>query len=145
MNRFALAAFLVLFAPLASAQLYKWVDKDGKVQYSDQPPPAGASKQINVAPGPATPAPSAREKDKVLEKARAESRESAKKADDLAKNTKQRQAECDQARAYLRGIENGGRFVTFDAKGERVFMEQDQIDAAKAKGRQNVEEACKGL
>lgn len=67
------------------------------------------------------------------------------KAEDLARNTKQRQDECDQARSYLKGIEAGGRFVTFDAKGERVFMEQDQIDAAKAKGRQNVEEACKGL
>jgi len=145
MKRFALAALFLLLAPLASAQLYKWVDKDGKVQYSDQPPPAGASKQINVPSGPAAPAPSARDKDKALEKTRAESRESAKKADDLAKNTKQRQEECDRAGAYLKGIENGGRFVTFDAKGERVFMEQDQIDAAKAKARQNVEEACKGL
>ena len=25
--------------------MYKWVDQDGKVHYSDQPPPAGAKKQ----------------------------------------------------------------------------------------------------
>lgn len=27
-----------------AATLYKWVDKDGKVTYQDQPPPAGASR-----------------------------------------------------------------------------------------------------
>lgn len=28
-----------VLTPEATAQLYKWVDKDGRVQYSDQPPP----------------------------------------------------------------------------------------------------------
>ena len=31
-----------LIAPLTHAQVYKWVDKDGKVQFSDSPPPADA-------------------------------------------------------------------------------------------------------
>jgi hypothetical protein len=143
MKRIALAALCLLLAPLAPAQLYKWVDKDGKVQYSDQPPPAGASKQINVAPGPSTPAPSALDKDKALEKARTESRESAKKNEDKEKVAKQREAECSKARSYLQGLDNGGRFVTFDDKGNRVFMEENQIEAEKVKARQNVEEACK--
>jgi hypothetical protein len=143
MKRIAIAVLALALAPLAMAQLYKWVDKDGKVHYSDQPPPATATKQINVAPGPSTPAPSALEKDKTLEKTRTESREAAKKAEDTEKVAKQRQEECDKARSYLKGLENGGRFVTFDAKGDRVFMEQDQIDAETAKARKNVEEACK--
>ena len=143
MKRLALALVVLALAPLASAQLYKWVDKDGKVHYSDQPPPAQASKQINVAPGPATPAPSALEKDKALDKNRSEARDAAKKAGDAERIAKQKQEECDRARSFLKGLENGGRFVTFDAKGERVFMEQEQIDAETAKARKNVEEACK--
>jgi hypothetical protein len=142
MKRIALALIALALAPLAGAQLYKWVDKDGKVHYSDQPPPAQAAKQINVAPGPA-PAPSALAKDKALEKTRAESRDAAKKAEETEKVAKQRQEECDRARSYLKGLENGGRFVTFDAKGERVFLEQDQIDAEIAKARRNADEACK--
>ena len=143
MKRTVFAALLLLAAPFAAAQLYKWVDKDGKVQYSDQPPPAGPAKQINVAPGPSAPAPSALAKDKELEKKRAESRDAARKAEDLEKNAKQRQAECERARSYQKGLDNGGRFVTFNEKGERVFMEEAQIEAEKAKARQNVEEACK--
>ncbi len=143
MKRIALVALCLLLAPLASAQLYKWVDKDGKVHYSDQPPPATATKQINVAPGPSGPAPSAIEKDKALEKARTESRDAAKKSEEKEKVAKQREAECGKAKSYLQGLDNGGRFVTFDEKGNRVFMEADQIEAEKAKARQNVEEACK--
>ncbi|HCE51161.1 MAG TPA: DUF4124 domain-containing protein, partial [Shewanella baltica] len=30
---------LVLFSMLAQATVYKWVDKDGKVHYSDEPQP----------------------------------------------------------------------------------------------------------
>jgi coenzyme F420-reducing hydrogenase alpha subunit len=143
MKRIAIAVLALALAPLASAQLYKWVDKDGKVHYSDQPPPASATKQINVAPGPAAPPPSALEKDKALEKTRAQSRDAAKKAEDAEKLARQRQEACEKARSYLKGIENGGRFTTFDAKGDRVYMEQDQIDAETAKARKNVEESCK--
>ena len=46
-----IALFLVLGASLSSAdaQLYKWVDKDGKITYSDTPPPKDAkeTKQKN--------------------------------------------------------------------------------------------------
>src|SRR5215216_1310827 len=52
------ALFLVvclLAAAPASAQMYKWVDKDGKVHYSDKPPP-GTKAQV-IAPAPAKPAP----------------------------------------------------------------------------------------
>ena len=44
---------LYLVAPSLSAQMYKWVDKDGNLHFSDRPPPGAAS------PAPATkPAPS---------------------------------------------------------------------------------------
>lgn len=47
---------LLLAALPASAVLYKWVDQNGKVHYSDQPPPDGAKKSDVVnAPAPGTP------------------------------------------------------------------------------------------
>lgn len=39
-----LASLLLLCAASAHAQLYKWVGPDGKISYSDTPPPASASK-----------------------------------------------------------------------------------------------------
>jgi hypothetical protein len=43
--RILLAGFAFLFSTLALGEMYKWTDKQGKVQYSDQPPPADATQQ----------------------------------------------------------------------------------------------------
>lgn len=36
----------LLFGASAQAQMYRWVDKDGKVHYTDQPPPPSEAKKI---------------------------------------------------------------------------------------------------
>lgn len=46
--RAALGVVALLFAAAASAQLYRWVDKDGKVHYSDTPPPSSAGKSAQL-------------------------------------------------------------------------------------------------
>jgi glutaredoxin len=48
----ALAAAATLLATAAAAQTYRWVDKDGKVNYTNTPPPAAAK---NVQTRSATP------------------------------------------------------------------------------------------
>ncbi|MET0680713.1 MAG: DUF4124 domain-containing protein, partial [Burkholderiales bacterium] len=45
MRRLALAVAAMFVAATAGAQMYRWVDKDGKVHYTDAPPPA-ASKSV---------------------------------------------------------------------------------------------------
>lgn len=55
----------------AQGQLYKWVDKDGKTQYTDQPPPPGAArneKKLDIKSAPAQPA-AAKATDKAVTKA----------------------------------------------------------------------------
>lgn len=45
-----LAVFLCLLAFGAQAEVYKWVDSSGRVQFSDQPPPAsqGKAQRMNL-------------------------------------------------------------------------------------------------
>ena len=53
----------LLAAPLlAHAELYKWVDSNGKVQYSDQPPAGTNAKTIGHGKGKAAEAPAAQNK-----------------------------------------------------------------------------------
>jgi len=47
----ALGLVALLFAAAASAQLYRWVDKDGKVHYTDTPPPTSAGKSAQLRSG----------------------------------------------------------------------------------------------
>ena len=44
------AILLVLAAPMAAAQVYKVVDKDGKVTYTDKPPASNADAPMTLPP-----------------------------------------------------------------------------------------------
>src|SRR5918996_134941 len=58
MKRILAVLAALAFAAAASAQTYKWVDKDGKVRYGDTPPPgASVSRLKPPPPGVASPAP----------------------------------------------------------------------------------------
>lgn len=144
MKRTLVLACALAVSTAAFGQLYKWVDKDGKVTYSDQPPAAQQSKQLNLSTGQPASAPrSAIERDKELEKARAEAREKAKVASEKERKAEIDRDNCEKARAYLRTVETGGRIATVDAKGEPVLLDDQQIEAERAKAQKAVDEACK--
>ena len=120
--RFFAAAAILLAAATVTAQVYRWVDKDGKVQYSDQPPPAGATKADpkKVADAPAsgkapataaTPQKSIADQAKEFDKCRKEeakkSEEQAKKDEDAKKASETDKENCKNARAALRVLESG--------------------------------------
>ena len=145
----ALATAVVLVPLAATAQLYKYVDKDGKTVYSDQPPPNVDSKQLNVGTGtsrdtPAAGAPkTAMERDKEAQKGRDEDKEKAKKADDLAKQAAQKDAACQQAKSNYQVYADGGRITKYDDKGERVYLGDDEIIAEQERTKREMDEACK--
>jgi len=55
MRKLAIAAAAMLVAATASAQMYRWVDKDGKVYYTDTPPPGAAKSVQKSGAAPAAP------------------------------------------------------------------------------------------
>ncbi|HUL94447.1 MAG TPA: DUF4124 domain-containing protein [Usitatibacter sp.] len=143
----ALAAACAL-VPLASAQLYKYVDKDGKTVYSDQPPPNVDSKQLNISSGttrdsPAAGPKTALERDKDLQKGRDEEKDKAKKAEDAAKLAAQKEAACQQAKSNYQIYADGGRITKYDDKGERVYLGDDEILAEQDRTKREMDEACK--
>jgi hypothetical protein len=144
MKRILVVACALAASTAAFGQLYKWVDKDGRVTYSDQPPPSVQSKQLNLSTGqPTAPARSALDRDKDLEKSRAEAKDKAKAAADAERKAELDRENCNRARAYLRTVEAGGRIATVDAKGEPILLDDQQIEAERAKAQKAVDEACK--
>ena len=144
MKRILVLACALAASTAALGQLYKWVDKDGKVTYSDQPPPAQQSKQLNLNTGVASPPTrSAIERDKEIEKGRVEAREKAKVASEKERKSEIDQENCKAARAYLKTVESGVRVSTMDDKGEQVILDDDQIAAERVKAQKAVDEACK--
>ena len=172
MKRFLLALGLALCLALpATAQTYKWVDANGEVHYSDQPPPSNIKTETLQAPAePATepaaaPAPAAAsaaspaaapaaspaeggpkslaERDQAFRKRQADA---AKEQAEQARKEAQarRKAEyCKSARAALANLEAGGRQVRINEKGERVFLTDAEIAQQTAQARKDAAAACK--
>jgi hypothetical protein len=163
MNRLSVAIWLALCVALpASAQMYKWVDANGKVQYSDKPPPSNIKTEKLREPPTAPTAPAAKEaKDDVKKDAAkagpktAAEQEQAfrkRKADEAKAQEKQAEDEkivrdkaenCKRARAAAANLEMGGRQIRIDAHGERVFLTDEQIAEETTRAKQEAAAACK--
>jgi hypothetical protein len=145
MKHVVMLAVALALAPFASAELYKYIDANGKTVYTDQPPVAVDSKQVKVQESsPAGAAQkSALDRDKEIQKARDKSRDEAKKAEVAAKNAQIAEERCNQATARYNALAQGGRISKFNQQGEREMMGDDEIEAEKEKARAQMEEACK--
>jgi hypothetical protein len=149
MKRILIAAIaLALALPALAQQLYKWVDKDGKTYYSDTPPPNQESKAIGTHSGisasaATTPPKTAVARDKELEKGRQDAREAAKKADEAARLAAARDEQCQRLRQQYQQLVDGGRIHKYNDKGERVMLDDADIERERDKARADMEDACK--
>jgi hypothetical protein len=152
----ALALVALLAAPAGAQQLYKYVGPDGRVQYSDRPPADGqkaekvtGSRVSTVATpgasggeagksGPKTPA----EQEQAFRQRRADAEEKAKKDEKLAQETKAKDSYCASARRELTSLQSGQRIVRTDDKGERVFLEDPQIQQEIARVQRDIATNC---
>ena len=144
MKRIIVLAVVCALAPLASAQLYKYVDKNGKTVYTDQPPPDAEAKPMgNIPSSPSGAGKTYVERDKELQKGRDKAKDEAKKADEKSRANAEREEACRQATAQANMYDAGGRFMTINAQGEKVYMTDEEIEAAKQKSHRDMDEVCK--
>lgn len=139
------------FAAAASAQQFRWVDKDGRVQYGDTPPPGVKATRLKPPATGSAPAPAAAAKkgekplspEAAFRKRQQEQAEADKKSSQEAKDAEARRTNCNAAQAQIRQIESGQRISTMDAKGERAFMDDSQRAAELQRAQQAASEWCK--
>ena len=145
MKRLIVLAIVMALAPAADAQqLYKYVDKNGKTVYSDQPPADVDSKQISVSGGsPSAPQKSALERDKELDKGRKDLSDKGKKSGEEAERQAKNEERCAGLRQNYQMYADGGRISKINEKGERDMMTDAEIETARERTRREMEEACK--
>jgi hypothetical protein len=142
----AIAVALLVAAAPAGATMYKWVDKNGKVVYSDQPPPADVKSEIVKPPPPPVNPNAARElADKELEirqrdKKRADDAQAAEKA---RAEAERRRENCAQARGQLQALQQNANVVRYNEKGERIVLDDAARREAAERQQQAVLENCK--
>lgn len=129
--RVTLIVLLVLALPsLAMAQIYRWVDAQGKVHFEARPRPGAEPVEIR---------PQVVERDQVTREREARSerffearRQERQQADQAMREQRaQRERACRQWREELASLSRGGRYFRTDAKGERVYYSDEEVGAAR--------------
>jgi hypothetical protein len=156
----AMIAGAWLVSAPADAQTYKWTDADGKIHYSDQPPPANAKEQTTVKPrrssAPATSAsPSSSDKGATAAKPKTYVEQEAefkkrqvetaeREAADKKKTAEaaEKKQNCEQARAQLKSLQSGGRITRTNAQGEREYLNDGEIAQEIERGKKSVDSWC---
>lgn len=146
------AAALVLLACLsmsAQAGLNKWVDENGKVHYSDSPPPDAKVESVRNITGKgqeAAPADysskSYSQREAELNKARQEKKEASEKSARETAQQQERKQNCAAARENLRALESGTRLVTYDENGEKRYLDDGERAQRLSSAREAVKANC---
>jgi hypothetical protein len=145
-------------AGLARAQdvapVYKWVDRDGTVNYGDQPPAGTAAEALPILLRRSSSAPAqarlkAREvtaPDSLLDSSQpadeTDAADPTVPADEREKLLAQRQENCQKAKDRMASYEQAKRIYRPGPTGERVYLSSEEIDAERATARVAVAEWC---
>ena len=144
----AFVAGLALIAfcanPAGADQVYRTVDAQGHVTYSDRPT-APTAKKTEITVQQADPAEAARlAKENQVLKSEDDLRKKQQSNDDKSKaqQDKAKQAKCQVARDQYNSVKDAGRMYQRDADGNRVYYSDPEADAKREAARQVMTLAC---
>ena len=161
----ALLAVVSVTLALPCAAQWKWRDAQGRIQYSDRPPPndvrdrdiltrpaaapaAPRSLPATAASSPVAPQPGtspAASSDPALEarKRQADAAQDQGKRDEEARVARQKAENCARAKEYARTVESGQRITRTNDKGEREFLDDAQRARESARAREIIASDCR--
>ena len=123
----ALLAFAL--APAAGATMYKWVDADGNVVYSDKPPPDGNAEEVKRHATGTTDEEAEATLEALTDKADAE-REDREIKNEIASDQAERgdiiKKNCEIARKNKSLLETPARVTLQDAEGNDYFLDEQE-------------------
>lgn len=131
-----------------AGEIYKWTDKDGNVHYGDRPTTTAPVERVAVSSRATNNAAvtQRRQAHNELQASRAEERtkraEAEKAAADAKAEEENRAAQCEMYRARMESFLQAPRLYREDESGERVYLDDEQILAARAKVQDKIQETC---
>ena len=139
----------------ASAEVYKWVDDQGRVHYGDRPAgkQADKAKPVDIKSSPSSAAPDSGQRDtrqrdsrnvlRSLEEARRERERALREQQEKRQEKRRDQAKCRDMINKLKDIERGGNiWYSLDDQGEREYWDKARLNQEIEMRRQNITSQC---
>ena len=141
------AALLLAPAVMAEGEVYRWKDANGLWHYSDQPQPGAELVKKPGARSSSSTASSASTTPAALPAAAATESNDLPVSREVAQQVRQeadtaRSAQCKTATEEYQSIIAARRVYKDDGKGGRVFLNNEEIDAARLQARAKRDLAC---
>jgi len=140
----ALLALWVAARPAPAQEVYKSVDADGHIVYSDRASSKNAPKtsvRFNE-PDPTEAARLAKEQQLLKAEDAQRSKQEAIDAKSKAAEDRRRQAACESARNNYFHLKDTGRLYKRDADGNRLYYSDEEADALREQARRAMTTAC---
>ena len=137
---------LVVAGSALAGEIYKWTDADGNVQYGDRPVSPQSerlhikSKPTNNASVQATT--QARADTRARERDEAANLPAGPSPEELRAEAEQRAEQCSASKAQLQKFLTSRRIYREDENGERVYMDEAEMQATRERSENQVEEYC---
>ena len=130
-----------------SGEIYKWTDEDGNVHYEDRPTGAGQIERVNIR---------SRNTDQAAVQARVDAGREARAldnqvdseatpemtAEEIRQEKEQRAEKCQQYRDRLEAFLRSQRLYREDDSGERQYLSDDEVLAARTRVEGQIKEYC---
>jgi Domain of unknown function (DUF4124) len=150
MSRLVAAFALSLLAVSASqADVYRFVDSNGQVQYTDRPETLPAellakikSQRTDNSALADRVAADLRARDTAAKTQEASGKVAADKAKADQVTAADKANRCTQARNHYASVTSTGRVFTVDDKGERSYLDDSQLDKTRAAAKQQMDTWC---
>ena len=137
----------ILLAGTAQAAIYKWVDANGDVHYSQTPPPPGVAGETLQPPPPDVDTETAtkqlNEQERQLEELRKQRDEQADKESQAAAELALQQKNCQMAKDRLASYERRPNINFVQEDGSRVRATEEERQAEIKKSEDMIQEFCK--
>jgi hypothetical protein len=147
----AVLVFFVAMHPGAprevQAAIYKWVDENGKVHYSDKAP-ADDAPEMDIESAPSTTGPTLTETQRKAKQQRLldafEKERNDKEAAEAAaaQQKKELKSWCRQSREQLAQVRSAGYLYDYDEDGNTVVLSHEQRAAATKKYEDRIKKYC---
>ena len=148
MIRSLLLLSLLVATQVSAATVYRTVDKDGNVQYSDRPA-GGDTQELNIRTRRPAPSSAQAQVAAATPSATGTAQEAAPEgpteeqlAEEAARKAERRAENCKIARERLERYAISHRLYRPLPNGEREYLSDAEIDEARAKAESDVKEWC---
>lgn len=139
MRRLLLIA--TLLPALATAEIYRWTDEQGRVNFGQRP--VTGAEPVEVRPQVVERDEHTREREARTQRfhdARREEQQQA--AATAAAQRAERASECQDLRRRLAQIPEGFSYYRTDANGERIYYSDEETDTARRQLRERIAQRC---